>query len=110
MASETYKGRRLSIRPKRGQYGERTWDVRVNGKPIAFVRQYGPDAAVKTLADVKQELDYIDERAAAGDWGWEAHYYAPGTYEVCEHGHPHGIGQACVHFYCVRERARGEAS
>ena len=102
--SETYRGRHVRVQSAKGQHGEQTFDVRVNGKPAAFAMRYGPDAGAEILAQIKRELDHIDERAAAGDWGWEPHYYAPGTYEVCEYGHPRGIGQPCSHFYCVRER------
>ena len=105
MSAETYRGRRISVRPRKGRYGERTFDVRVNGKAAAFAMQYGPDAGAEILAQLKRDLDDIDERAARGDWGWEPHYYAPGTYETCEHGHPHGIGQPCGNGYCVRVRA-----
>jgi len=88
--SEIYRGREVRVRPTKDRHVDQAFDVRGNGKPAAFAMRHGRDAGAEILAQLKRDLDSIDERAAAGDYGWEPHYYAPGTYEVCEYGHARG--------------------
>lgn len=110
VVTETHRGRRIQVRSRKDRSADsgRVWTVLINGHPASFVPVCGDNPEQAVVAQLRRTLDDIDTRAAAGDWGWEAHYYAPGTYETCEHGHPHANGGECVHFACVRKRAQTE--
>jgi hypothetical protein len=95
---ETYKGRRLVART--GQQHGRV-DVTCNGELAHW--QTGRDLAA-ALVPVRAQIDAIDAEPVNGD-KWGAHWYAPGTYEMCPEGiHPQAIGGQCQHFTCIRKR------
>ena len=103
MIRETYKGRKLTARKGR-EYG--TAVVTCGGEPVSW--PVTTDLA-KALADVRAWIDFVDRDPSVDGDRWAAHWYAPGTYEMCPEGiHPQDIGGQCRHFTCVR--ARTEAS
>lgn len=104
MIRETYKGRKLIAR-KGHEWG--TTAVTCNGEPIAAPSTRDLAGA---LDYVKATIDFVDSEPVNGD-RWPAHYYAPGTFEMCpEDIHPQVIGGPCEHSTCKRKtRDRQEA-
>ena len=102
MLTETYKGRRLRV--QRGcDWG--TLRVMVNGQLVAT--PLGRDEA-QALAQLRRDVDFIDREPVNGN-RWDAHWYAPGTYEMCGEGlHPVTPGGQCQHFMCRRRREEKE--
>ena len=99
MIRETYKGRKLTARKGR-QWG--TVEVTVNGEHVWQVTSRDETAEV---ASVKRWIDSVDAKPVDGN-AWGAHWYAPGTYEMCpKEIHPQEIGGQCQHFTCIRDRA-----
>lgn len=97
MIRETHKGRKIQI--SKG----RSWGyaaVKLNG--VNLGDHIGTEAAA--LAWVVGQIDSIDQEPVNGE-RWGAEWYAPGTFEVCENGHPRGVEQPCEHFYCKRQAA-----
>ena len=94
MIRETYKGRQLIARS--GRDGIAT--VTCGGEPVSV--SVATDAAAE-LASVKAMIDLVDQDTVDGD-RWAAHWYAPGTYEMCQAGpHPQDIGGPCRHSTCA---------
>ena len=99
MITETYRGRKLKAR-KGAEWG--TVVVTCNGEPVSW--PMGTDPA-RALAPVKAQIDGIDLEPVNGD-RWGAHWYAPGSYEMCPEGiHPQETGGQCQHSTCVAKRA-----
>ncbi|WP_214103216.1 hypothetical protein [Acrocarpospora catenulata] len=94
MLRETYKGRKVVIKKGR-DWG--TVAVHINGVHC-WARVCTAEAA---LAQAKRDIDFVGEEIDGASWGPE--WYAPGTYEICDEGHPRAIGGACTHSYCNRE-------
>jgi hypothetical protein len=101
MIRETYRGRKLTARNGKGHdWGKAL--VTCNGESVAWPTTLDLPAA---LASVKAQIDFIDREPVNGE-RWQAHWYAPGTYEMCpEEIHPQVIGGPCQHFTCVRKAA-----
>jgi hypothetical protein len=99
MITETYRGRKIKARKGR-EWG--TILLTCNGEDIGS--RDGTDLS-KAVASVKAWIDFIDLKPVNGD-RWSAHWYAPGTYEMCPEGiHPQEIGGQCQHSSCVAKRA-----
>lgn len=96
MIRETYKGRKIQI-GKGKEWGY--VNVKLNGTSLGD----HPGTEAAALAWVTGWIDTIDSKPVDGD-RWSAEWYAPGTFEICENGHPRGVDQSCEHFYC-KERA-----
>jgi hypothetical protein len=96
MLTETYRGRRLRVRKGR-EWG--TVDVTVNGI-FAFVGGVGSDQS-KAMQALRATVDFIDREPVNGD-RWGAEWYAPGTFTLCEVGHPVAIDGECQHSTCIR--------
>lgn len=96
MIRETYKGRKIRItRGRDGNYGRAL--VTLNGVPNGSHLGSEEDA----LDHVRRTIDHIDTEPVNGD-RWPAVWYAPGTFELCDNGHPREIGGTCRHSYCNR--------
>lgn len=99
MAAETYKGRKITVRPFGNRFEGRGFDVTVNGQPSGL--RYRTDD--EALTQAKRWIDHVDSEPVNGD-RWPAYWYAPGTYTLCEDGHPVALDGECVHAYCARRR------
>lgn len=95
MIRETYKGRKLKV-VKGGEYGY----VRL------FVNGVNRGTSLRTEAacieNAKSTIDFVDETPYEGRWAEE--WYAPGTYELNEHGHVVAPGGICSCDYCEERR------
>jgi hypothetical protein len=99
MTRETYKGRKLKV-VKSGDGG---LIGSVNGQ--AEFARYGVTAQ-QVIEQFRRDIDLVDQDPVInGRWG--AYMYAPGTYVLCENGHPKTPGGTCRHDYC-RAAAAGE--
>lgn len=98
MITETYKGRKIRIVKGRGNdFGYSR--VTLNGTELG--KWLGDEARV--LQSLHGYIDVADRTGINGDkYGVE--WYAPGTFEVCENGHPKEIGGECLHSYCIERR------
>lgn len=103
MIRETYKGRAIRITKGtgRGEFGG--LNAAVNGQPIPFGNGTSQQQALEQL---RRDIDRIDREPVNGD-RWPGYWYAPGTYEVCDLGHPKTIGGRCRHRSCCQEGADG---
>jgi hypothetical protein len=95
MIRETYKGRKIVVKKGRN-WG--TLSATVNG-------EYGSERIGSTeeavASDVRATIDFIDRDPVPDGSRWGAHWYAPGTYELCAEGiHPQQIGGPCRHPTC----------
>lgn len=104
MITETYKGRKIQIVKGRGRdFGYSR--VTLNGTDLG-----------KWLGDEERVLQslrgYVDTAESDGINGnkYGAEWYAPGTFELCENGHPREIGGECLHSYCIERRPAPEPS
>ena len=98
MIRETYKGRKLKVVKGAdcGLVGS------INGQPMPT--RYGvPEQEI--IEQFHRDIDLVDRTPINGGYG--AYMYAPGTYELCEEGHPKVIGEQCRHSYCQRARTAG---
>ena len=98
MKRETYKGRKLKVVKTRGAdwgYARLT----VNG--VDMGRYLGDED--NALRSAKGTIDHADE-VGVGSARYADHWYAPGTYELCENGHAQEIGGLCGHSYCIERR------
>jgi hypothetical protein len=103
--AETYRGRRVWVAG--GTNLSTPLRVKVNGEPVATGQHFGEaDRPSAALAEVRRQIDFIDLDPVPDGDRWEAHWYAPGTYELCPSGHPREVGGACRHFTCQREEDR----
>lgn len=91
MIRETYKGRKLKV-VKSGDGGLKG---SVNGQ-VTETRYGVPEQEV--IAQFHRDIDQVDRTPVNG--GYAAYWYAPGTYELCENGHPKPPGEPCRHSYC----------
>lgn len=98
MITETYRGRKLKAR-KGSDWG--TVLVTCNGELAWSATDRDLQRA---LGNAKALIDSVDAEPVNGD-RWGAHWYAPGTYEMCPEGiHPQEVGGQCQHFTCVARR------
>jgi hypothetical protein len=57
------------------------------------------------LAGQRAWIDVIDQDPIVDGDRWAAHWYAPGTYRLCEEGlHPVALEGECRHVTCVARR------
>lgn len=106
MKTETYAGRKISARALKGAEWGRI-EIKLNGND--YHNPLGSDVD-KAIADLKNELDYVDEWTANngvdGDM-WPAVVLRPGTFEMCSLDlHPRDIGGVCQHSWCVKHRCQ----
>jgi hypothetical protein len=101
--TETYKGRKLKVIGGRGR--DRGYVLTyVNG--VVFSKSCeSQDSALRIL---RSYVDAVDAKPIDGS-KWAHHWYAPGTYELCQDGHPREIGGECRHPCCADERAHSLA-
>jgi hypothetical protein len=93
MIQETYKGRRLKVTRNRdtgGLIGS------INGQPMPA--RYGVSER-EIIEQFHRDIDHVDQAPVDGG-RWGAYLYAPGTYELCDNGHPKTIGGPCRHPSC----------
>lgn len=103
MKTETYKGRKLKVVKGRGRDFGYTRSF-VNGAE-QYPHQGDEDGA---LCSLRGTIDHADEvGVSSGRYG--PHWYAPGTYELCDNGHARPLDGPCGHDYCVRQRATVDA-
>ncbi len=98
MIRETYKGRKLKVVKTRGAdwgYARLT----VNG--VDQGKYLGDEA--NALRSAKGTIDHADE-VGVGSARYADHWYAPGTYELCDNGHAQEIGGLCGHSFCIERR------
>lgn len=104
MITETYKGRKIRIVKGRGRdFGYSR--VTLNGTELG--KWLGDEARV--LQSLHGYIDVTDRTGINGD-KYGAEWYAPGTFELCENGHPKEIGGECLHSYCIERRPAPEPS
>jgi len=96
MIRETYKGRQLKVTKGR-EFGYAR--AAVNGVDLGH--HMGDEAAA--LRWMKGTIDHADE-AGMGAGRYGAEWYAPGTYELNEHGHVVAPGGICTCGYCEERR------
>lgn len=95
MITETYRGRKITARALGGQDWGRT-RVTINGVVVGG----WSGSSEHELELLRRTIDLIDEAPVDGD-RWPPHYYAPGTYELCDKGlHPREVGGSCTHSTC----------
>lgn len=101
MMNETYKGRKLKVRAgRKADFGKMF--VTVNGVTWTEI---GHDEA-KALASQRNWIDFIDQDPVVDGDRWAAHWYAPGTFKMCETGvHPVALDGECRHATCAAKRA-----
>jgi hypothetical protein len=101
MITETYKGRKIRVTKGTGRGLFGSVSATVNDGPA------GPwgfgTAQAQALADIRAMIDEIDSGPVDGG-KWAAHWYAPGTYELCPSGHATAPGEPCRHFNCETKR------
>ncbi len=97
MMTEKFNGCTIKVKSGKTRATRGTMVTLVNGQHFPVVEKF--DEA-KALEEIKRTLAPI--HAAPIDGGrWNAHYYAPGTYELCDKEiHPREIGGQCRHFTC----------
>ncbi|MFE0326273.1 hypothetical protein ACFW08_05590 [Streptomyces sp. NPDC058960] len=99
MKRETYKGRKIKVVAGRGADWGYT-RITVNGVDKGKWMQSEDEA----LRSTRGTIDHADEVGIDGD-RYGAEWYAPGTFELCDEGHPKEIGGECLHSWCVRQHA-----
>ncbi|HMG63266.1 MAG TPA: hypothetical protein VK599_09985 [Streptosporangiaceae bacterium] len=95
MIRETYKGRQLKAVKGKSYANSR---ISVNGTDCG--EWFGTQADVIEWA--KRTIDDVDSRPFEGRW--VECWYAPGTYELNEHGHVAAPGGICSCNYCKERR------
>lgn len=97
MITKDYKGRKIKVRKGR-EWG--TAEATVNGVSV----HAGPDGTdqEKCVRQIEATIDHIDREPVNGD-RWPAHWYAFGTYTLCESGHPVALGSRCKHSWCRQQ-------
>lgn len=99
MLTATHSGCKVRVRAgKRVDWGRMF--ATVNGEQFPVVEKF--DEA-KALAEIVRLLDAVHAVPVDGD-RWPAYYYPPGSYVLCEHGHPVTPGGECTHTYCRNNR------
>ncbi|MEO3974427.1 hypothetical protein [Streptomyces sp. CAU 1734] len=96
MKHATYKGRKLKT-VKGSDYGY----VRYYVNGVDKGRHQGNEESA--LDYMRRIVDFADE-VGVGSGRMTAEWYAPGTFDTCEHGHPKEIGEECPHTWCVEQR------
>jgi hypothetical protein len=103
MIRETYRGHKLTV--ARGGTGGCGMVGSINGQPMPA--RYGvPEQEV--IAQLRRDIDFVDQDPVIDGGRWGAYMYAPGTYELCENGHPRTSGGPCRHSYCQERDRKGE--
>lgn len=99
MKRETYKDRKIKVVKGR----DADWGyTRVTLNGVDMGKWMGDEDAA--LRSIRGTIDHADEvGVSSGRYG--ADWYAPGTYELCEHDHAKPIGGECGHHYCAEQRA-----
>lgn len=98
MITETYQGRKIRIVKGRGQdFGYSR--VTLNGTDLG--RWQGDENKVQ--GRIRGSIDAVVADGINGN-KYGAEWYAPGTFELCENGHPKEIGDECLHSYCIERR------
>lgn len=97
MIRETYKGRQLKV-VKGKTYGKTR--VFVNGTDCG--EWFGTQT--EQIEWAKRTIDDVDARPFEGRWA--ECWYAPGTYELNEHGHVIAPGGICSCAYCAERRVQ----
>jgi len=96
MKTKMFNGCKIRVRAGKGAESGRMI-VTVNGESFPTVEKF--DEA-KAVAEIERDLADIHSEPIDGD-RWPAHFYAPGTYELCDAGiHPREIGGQCKHATC----------
>ncbi len=97
MITKTFNGCAIKVKAGRGRDAWGQMTALVNGEPFPVVEK--TDEA-KTVAEIERHLTWVHSEPINGD-RWPAHFYAPGTYEMCDTGiHPREIGGQCKHRTC----------
>jgi hypothetical protein len=98
MIRETYKGRKLKVVKGRGaDYGYSS--ATLNGVDLG--KHMGDEAAA--IQWMKGTIDHADE-VGMGEGRYGGEWYAPGTFELNEHGHVVAPGGICSCGYCEERR------
>jgi hypothetical protein len=98
MIRETYKGRKLKVVKGRGaDYGY----SRATLNSVDLGKHMGDEAAA--LRWMKGTIDHADQ-VGMGGGRYGAEWYAPGTFELNEHGHVVTPGGICSCGYCEERR------
>lgn len=102
MIHATHNGCKVTVKAGRG----RDWShifATVNGAPVPVAEGQSIERA---LAEVTCLLDMVHAAPIDGD-RWPPHYYAPGTYELCDsETHPREVGGVCTHSWCRKNGQR----
>jgi hypothetical protein len=98
MITEKYKGRKIRVKKGR-EWG--TVAATINGA-WAPTGGCGSDQD-KAVQGIRDMIDFVDRDPVPDGSRWGAEWYAPGTYRLCQHGHPAPLEGPCRHPYCERE-------
>jgi len=90
--TETHKGRKIKA-VKGREWG---W-TRLTLNGVNLGESIGDQQ--RAIAGLKGSIDHADD-VGVGSGRYGAEYYAPGSYELCEHGHARPVGGPCGHPYC----------
>lgn len=102
MTGEIYKGRRLRAKRTNDRFHGRRYEALVNGVGTGT---YDYDDPQKALDTVKAWIDFIDRDPVIDGGRWPAHWYAPGTYTLCEDNHPVALDGECRHPACAQQHS-----
>lgn len=94
MKTETYKGRKLRVTRDR-----RTLQVNTFVNGVSRGSWIGTEDG--ELNSLRRTIDVVDSEPINGN-RWTAEWYVPGTFGVCDNGHPRTIGAECQHSFCAR--------
>lgn len=95
MMTKTFNGCRIKVRAgRKADYGKMF--ALVNGESFPVVEKFDE---VKAIAEIERTLAHVHASPVDGE-SWPAYYYAPGTYTLCESGHPVALAGQCTHQTC----------
>lgn len=94
--TRTHAGCKIKVRAgRRASWGRMV--ATVNGEHFPTAEQMDEP---KAIAEIVRHLDHVHASPVDGS-RHPGSYYAPGTYEMCDEGHPRALGEECVHPYCA---------
>lgn len=97
MITKKFDGCTIKVRAGRGRDSWGQMTALVNDEPFPVVEKFDETVAV---AEIQRDLTRIHAAPIDGA-SWPAHFYAPGSYELCDEGiHPREIGGQCTHVTC----------
>lgn len=76
--------------------------ITLNGQKMTRNLSFNEEQA---LAQLRREIDFVDNDPVVDGDRWSHYWYAPGTYKMCDENlHPVALDGECRHNTCVRKR------